>query len=31
MSTTLLAMGVNMGAPNLRRALSSAVPTLMNP
>ncbi len=31
MSTTLLAMGVNMGAPNLRRALSRAVPTLMNP
>ena len=30
-STTLLAMGVNMGAPNLRRALSRAVPTLMNP
>ena len=31
MSTTLLATGVNIGAPNRRRALSSAVPRLMNP
>ena len=30
-STTLLAMGVNMGAPKRRLALSRAVPRLMKP